>query len=131
MRLVNGLVIDEEKTLGDLKFSALRREKMVNDEDGKSTGEVKERTYDLRSRGQGKMIQVSIPAEIPVKEIPAGTPVKLVNPTFDTIVTVGYNTARVDWYIKADDIVPVNAGNPASKPGDKDVTAKKEASVKS
>lgn len=134
MRLANGIVIDGEKTLGSLKFSALRRERMVNDENGESTGEVKERTYDLRSRGQGMMVQVSIPASVPVKEIPAGTPVTLVNPVFDTVVSTGYNNASVDWYIKADDIVPVDANKsevkPETKPADKDVAAKKEAGAK-
>ena len=30
--------------------------------------EIKERTYDLKSKGQGRMIQVSIPASVPLKE---------------------------------------------------------------
>lgn len=130
MRLANGIVIDAEKTLGDLKYSALRRERMKNDENGESTGEIKERTYDLRSRGQGMMVQVSIPGDVPEKEIPIGTPVTLVNPVFDTVVDTGYNSVEVDWYIKADDIVAVNVNNPASKPTDKDVAAKKETGVK-
>lgn len=114
MRLAEGIVIDSDKTLGELKFSALRRERMLVDDEGKSTGEVKERTYDLRSRGQGMMIQVSIPVEAGVKEIPAGTPVKLVNAVFDTVVTAGYNNANVDWFIKAEDIVPVGASASAA-----------------
>ena len=85
MRLANGIVIDKEATFGALKFSALRREVHLQNEDGSVSEEIKERTYDLKSRGQGRMIQVSIPASVPLKE-------------FD------YN-AEVDWYIKADDIV--------------------------
>ena len=34
MRLAEGIVIDKEKTFGLLKFSALRREVRVNNEDG-------------------------------------------------------------------------------------------------
>lgn len=34
MRLANGIVIDKEKTFGQLKFSALRREVRVQNEDG-------------------------------------------------------------------------------------------------
>ena len=34
MRLANGIVIDKEKTFGVLKFSALRREVHVQNEDG-------------------------------------------------------------------------------------------------
>ena len=85
MRLANGIVIDKEATFGALKFSALRREVHLQNEDGSVSEEIKERTYDLKSRGQGRMIQVSIPASVPLKE-------------FD------YN-AEVDWYIKAEDII--------------------------
>lgn len=129
MRLANGIFVDAEKTLGDLKFSALRREKMINDEEGDSTGEIKERTYDLRSRGQGMMIQVSIPASVPKKEIPSGTPVKLLNPVFDTVVSTNYNNVDVNWYIKADDIIPVG-GNTTPKPSDKDSNIKKDMGAK-
>lgn len=127
MRLVNGIIIDAEKTLGSLKFSAMRREKMVTDEEGKSTGEVKERTYDLRSRGQGMMIQVSIPAEVAEKKMAAGTPVVLVNPKFDTVVSTTYNNAVVDWYIKAEDIVPAGGASGTAKPVEKNTNEKKES----
>lgn len=68
MRLANGIIIDKEKTFGVLKFSALRREVHIQNEDGTASEEIKERTYDLKSRGQGRMIQVSIPASVPLKE---------------------------------------------------------------
>ncbi len=58
MRLAQGIIIDKEKTFGRLKFSALRREVFLNNEDGTVSTEVKERTYDLKSREQGRMIQV-------------------------------------------------------------------------
>lgn len=38
MRLANGIVIDKEKTFGVLKFSALRREVHVQNEDGTVAG---------------------------------------------------------------------------------------------
>ena len=59
MRLANGIVVDKEKTFGLLKFSALRREVRIQNEDGSVSSEVKERTYDLKSRTQGRMIPVS------------------------------------------------------------------------
>ena len=34
MRLANGIIIDKEKTFGVLKFSALRREVHIQNEDG-------------------------------------------------------------------------------------------------
>ena len=68
MRLANGIIIDKEKTFALLKFSTLRREVHKQNEDGTVSEEIKERTYDLKSRGQGRMIQVSIPAAVPLKE---------------------------------------------------------------
>ena len=68
MRLANGIIIDKEKTFGVLKFSALRREVHIQNEDGTVSEEIKERTYDLKCKEQGRMIQVSIPAAVPLKE---------------------------------------------------------------
>ena len=56
MRLANGIVIDKEATFGALKFSALRREVHLQNEDSSVSEEIKERTYDLKSRGQGRML---------------------------------------------------------------------------
>ena len=105
MRLANGIIIDKEKTFGVLKFSALRREVHVLNEDGTVSEEIKERTYDLKSRGQGRMIQVSIPATVPLKEFDYNAEVEIINPLADTVATATFQGANVDWYIKADDIV--------------------------
>ena len=71
MRLANGIIIDKEKTFGVLKFSALRREVHIQNEDGTVSEEIKERTYDLKCKEQGRMIQVSIPATVlKIKELP-------------------------------------------------------------
>ena len=73
MRLANGIIIDKEKTFGVLKFSALRREIHIQNEDGTVSQEIKERTYDLKCTEQGRMIQVSIPASVKNKNgQPAG-----------------------------------------------------------
>ncbi|EOS71941.1 hypothetical protein C818_00087 [Lachnospiraceae bacterium MD308] len=108
MRLANGIIIDKEKTFGLLKFSALRREVHKQNEDGKVSEEIKERTYDLKSRGQGRMIQVSIPAAVPLKEFDYNAEVELINPVADTVATATFQGADVDWYIKAEDIVLKN-----------------------
>ena len=42
MRLANGIIIDKEKTFGVLKFSALRREVHIQNEDGTVS---EQRTY--------------------------------------------------------------------------------------
>ena len=75
----------------------------IQNEDGSVSDEIKERTYDLKSKGQGRMIQVSIPASVPLKEFDYNARVELINPIEDTVAT--YQGADVDWYIKADDIV--------------------------
>lgn len=80
MRLANGIVIDKEKTFGVLKFSALRREVHVQNEDGTVSEEIKERTYDLKCNTQGRMIQVSVPATIPLKNYDYNAEVELINP---------------------------------------------------
>ena len=98
MRLANGIVIDKEATFGALKFSALRREVHLQNEDGSVSEEIKERTYDLKSRGQGRMIQVSIPA----------------------VATATFQGAEVDWYIKADDIVLKKEASMNPQPSKKD-----------
>ncbi len=65
----------------------------------------REHTYDLKSKGQGRMIQVSIPASVPLKEFDYNARVELINPIADTVATATYQGADADWYIKADDIV--------------------------
>jgi len=105
MRLAEGIVIEKEKTFGILKFSALRREVKIVDDEGNVTEYVKERTYDLKSKGQGRMIQVSIPTSAGTKSFDYNAEVELVNPVADTVATATYMGADVDWYIKADDVV--------------------------
>ena len=108
MRLANGIVTDKEKTFGKLKFSALRREVFVQNENGTASTEVKERTYDLKCKEQGCMIQVSIPASVPLKEFDYNAEVEIINPVADTVATATYMGADVDWYIKANDIILKN-----------------------
>ena len=90
MRLANGIVLDKEKTFGVLKFSALRHEVRVENEDGTTTEEIKRRTYDLKCSQQERTIQVSIPAEIPVKDYLYNAEVELVNPVADTVANANY-----------------------------------------
>ena len=59
MRLANGIVLDKEKTFGVLKFSALRHEVRVENEDGTTSEEIKRRTYDLKCSQQERTIPVS------------------------------------------------------------------------
>ena len=57
MRFSEGLFIDTEKTLGELKFAALRRENYAQDEEGNVTDEVTKRTYDLKCQRRGTRSQ--------------------------------------------------------------------------
>ncbi|EAD0740497.1 conjugal transfer protein [Listeria monocytogenes] len=117
MRLAQGIVIEKEKTFGRLKFSALRREVKIVDDEGNVTEQIKERTYDLKSKEQGRMIQVSIPASAGEKNFEYNAEVELINPVADTVATATYMGADVDWYIKADDIILKKpAGNQQNQP---------------
>ena len=78
MRLTEGIVVDSVLTFGKLRFSALRREVRKQNEDGTVSNEVKERTYNLKSSAQGRMIQVSIPANVPLREFAYDAEVELV-----------------------------------------------------
>lgn len=111
MRLANGIVLDKEKTFGVLKFSALRHEVRMENEDGTTSEEIKRRTYDLKCSVQERMIQVSIPADVAVKDYPYNAEVELTNPVADTVANANFRGADVDWYIKADDIILKNKGN--------------------
>ncbi len=118
MRLANGIVIDHDATFGRLLFSALRREAYEQDMDGVSTGVLKHRTYDLKSQGQGCMVQVSIPAEVPLLEIPYNAEVVIINPVGRGIAEANFQGAEANWYFRADDIViktaAVTTGNSPS-----------------
>lgn len=105
MRLANGIVLDKDATFDTLKFSALRREVRIQNEDGTVSDDIKERTYDLKSRGQGCMIQVSIPSDIPLKDFDYNAEVELLNPVADTVANATFFGAEVDWFLKADDIM--------------------------
>ena len=47
------------------------------------------------------MIQVSIPAEIPLKDFPYNAEVELIEPVVDTVASPTFQGAVVNWYIKA------------------------------
>ena len=57
------------------------------------------------------MIQVSIPASVPLKKFDYNAEVEIISPVADTVATATFNGADVDWYIKADDIVLKNKQN--------------------
>ncbi|EGO7927547.1 MULTISPECIES: YdcP family protein [Enterococcus] len=119
MRLTEGIVVDSGLTFGKLRFSALRREVRKQNEDGTVSNEVKERTYNLKSSAQGRMIQVSIPANVPLREFAYDAEVELVNPIVNTVANYIFREGTtVNWFIKADDLVlkrQPNQGNPANQ----------------
>ena len=119
MRLTEGIVVDSGLTFGKLRFSALRREVRKQNEDGTIGNEVKERTYNLKSSAQGRMIQVSIPANVPLREFAYDAEVELVNPIVDTVANYVFREGTtVNWFIKADNLVlkrQPNQGNPTNQ----------------
>lgn len=108
MRLANGIIIDKEKTFGVLKFSALRREVHIQNEDGTVSEEIKERTYDLKCKEQGRMIQVSIPASVPLKEFDYNAEVEIINPVADTVAIMIAHRLRT--VVDADQILVLDDG---------------------
>ena len=58
--------------------------------------EIKERTYDLKCNTQGRMIQVSVPATVPLKDYDYNAEVELINPVADTVANANYRGADVD-----------------------------------
>ena len=125
MRLANGIVIDKEATFGALKFSALRREVHLQNEDGSVSEEIKERTYDLKSRGQGRIFRFPFRQRAIKRNLITMQRWKSSILVADTVATATFQGAAVDWYIKAEDIVlkKVTAINP--QPPKKDhLTAK-------
>lgn len=125
MRLANGIVLEKDSTFGELKFSALRREVRIQNKDGTVSEEIKERTYDLKSKEQGRMIQVSIPANVPLKEFDYNARVEIINPIADTVATATFRGADVNWYIKAEDIVLIKPNRTISSSEQKGSESKK------
>ena len=119
-------LIEKEKTFGLLKFSALRREVRITDEEGNVTEQIKERTYDLKSKEQGRMIQVSIPASAGEKNFDYNAEVELINPVADTVASATYMGADVDWYIKADDIKLSQHSNQLNNKNETELKMKKQ-----
>lgn len=66
------------------------------------------------------MIQVSIPASVPLKEFDYNAEVEIINPVADTVATATFQGAEVDWYIKADDIVLKKEASMNPQPSKKD-----------
>lgn len=111
MRLPEGIVLNQELTFGEMKFSALRREVFGRNEEGGSNGIVERRVYDLKSRTQEQMIQVSIPADVEKRDFPYNAVVELVNPEISSIANARGRSADTNWYLVADDIVLKKPGN--------------------
>ena len=126
MRLAEGIVLNQELTFGELKFSALRRESFGRNEDGSSNGIVERRVYDLKSKVQEQMIQVSLPAEVEVKEFPYNAVVELVNPEIRTITNARGRNADANWYLEAEDIVLKKAQGNGQSAGQKTEAGKEQ-----
>ena len=108
-RFREGIFVDNEATFGTMQFCSMWRERMSVKEDGSVGDEVEERYYDLMCEKQGCMVRVGVPGEIAVKDFPFEADVILVNPTLGTVANATFNSADVDWYVKADDIVLAGA----------------------
>lgn len=116
MRLTEGIVVDSGLTFGKLRFSALRREVRKQNEDGTVSNEVKERTYNLNHSTLRGGFQISIPANVPLREFAYDAEVELVNPIVDTVANYVFREGTtVNWFIKADDLVLKRQPNQGKK----------------
>ena len=114
----NKVPMEGDIDFGQLHFSALRGERMVY-ENGEPTGEIRHRTYDLKSRGYGGMVSIIVPPEVPLKDMPYNAEVKLINPQARVITEQNYRGADAEWAFYADDIIvlnPATTGNPSGSP---------------
>ena len=115
--LVDGKIpYDRDATFGELLFSDMRRTVYKQGEDGKATEEVKRRTYDLKARGWGGMVSISLPADIPQKNFPYNAEVLVVNPKALAVAEGSFRGAEAKVYFSADDIVLKGAAAPNGSP---------------
>lgn len=87
-----------DRQAGDFRtarFSALRREVFEQNDDGTPSDVVKERTYDLKSKTQRRMIQVSIPASVPLRDYEYNAEVDIVNPVANTVANATFATMQM------------------------------------
>jgi len=116
MKLEAGLFIENEGTFGELRFSGLREEQRVWDEEGQETSEVKGRSYYLISSAQRDLVPVILPGTVPAKDFPRGTVVELVNADANAGANARFGGADAFWFVKADDIVLKKTAPPSPQP---------------
>ncbi|MCP0887348.1 YdcP family protein [Ligilactobacillus sp. WILCCON 0076] len=110
LKLRNGIVIDEEKSLGKLKFLDKKAPSLVLGEDGEPTGEIKDRRYDILSKLQHDSFTVILPAETEEKNFPFNSTVKLINPVVENYAIPNGRYVDSGIRVTADDIVLVDKG---------------------
>lgn len=76
----------------------------MQNEDGTVTVfiKLKERTYDLKSREQGRMIQVSIPATVPLRKFDYNTEVDYYQPDckYSSECNISWNRFRLVYQVR-------------------------------
>lgn len=102
------------ETFGEVKFMGLNRDRFVFDRvANKRTDQLESRTYNLGSSCQGGQIEVTLPADVELKEFDFMSSVELVNPIIKAQARANGNFANVSWTVLADDIIL--KGSSASK----------------
>ena len=108
------VVPNMEKTFGNLEFAG---ENTTEQQRINGRMAVITRSYNLYSDVQrADDVVVVLPAKAGEKHFLPEQKVKLINPVVDTVANANYRGADVDWYVKADDIVPKNKGTHAGNP---------------
>lgn len=111
------ILFDCKETFGVLKFLSYEGVRNVFDnEKGEKTDEIKSRVYRFISERQGEVIEVTIPPEVPEKQLKRGTVVILKGLSIVPVAKKGYSS-DVNIYIKADDVLEEGAAtSPGSNP---------------
>ncbi|MBC1284882.1 DUF961 family protein [Listeria booriae] len=115
MRLNEEIVIDNEKTFGEVKFIGAVGEVMKR-VDGETTGDITSRRYNLKSSNQERVVTVYVPVAVGEKNFPPNTVVELVNPSINIIPNVQFSGVQLNWLVNVDDIKPKNVSTRDSAP---------------
>lgn len=100
--------VNEKETFGVLKFLGLGQERRDYNEDTGEIGEVERRTYDLVSTKLARVVEVHIPKDVPIINLPFETEVRLID-----LDIRGYNVrGRSGFTVRANGIEPIKKESP-------------------
>jgi len=111
-KVKNAVVVNQVATFGKLKFLGLGQERRTYDEETGEIGDVNRRTYDLTSTKLKRVVEVHVPLDLPIIDLPFETEVSLAG-----LDIRGHNiNGRQGWTVRASDIILVEKKAETPKP---------------